>query len=566
MRGRRLRVAMEGWNFCNKAGPQQTPAEAQLDSPRWADCADLQCPDGAAAANTTGCTVRNLVTDEDNWLRFGDGFPAASAAAYENASNPDDYAMQKEHYLASLCEVVEEDDQQQLPWHFWMIMLKNGNFNPGWGFCPHTATHNDAQAVDGQGRYGHGRERQNTRFRGDYTKARLSTVSGTAERLSYVMPARSFRSRRASCLRTSGGCAPGPWAPNEFPCFGPGCMNQPIVQHQWSEPQHGCQPNGSTNSTVIGIKGGFSGTYDITHPDSHRAGSDGDDMSFFSVEWEKDPDSGSWTFRHQLDVSTKYPWLMLYLRADATSGVSGGKPWDSRGLMRKVPVSPDFRVRLTLNVTRGGGSKSQFYLIDLGGCWKNDGRACDGNVTTDVTRYAEMIINPEVSAWCSRWTLHMCPPYHTFVNGTQVHRSDIERYPYSAYHYYCGPSNARHAEQPFGGCDPFSNPQPQELMQLVPHPEWAPHGFPSTAGEGWIGDPRTWELDAGALSARLNYYQAGGSDPECLCDPGSPPAKRVWPSLDVGTEIFISPSAQTAEWTLSDFDVLVPPDSLIAIH
>lgn len=43
-------------------------------------------------------------------------------------------------------------------------------------------------------------------------------------------------------------------------------------------------------------------------------------------------------------------------------------------------------------------------------------------------------------------------------------------------------------------------------------------------------------------------------------DPGTEPAKRVWSSLNVGTEIYVSRSGETAEWTVSDFDVLVPQD------
>lgn len=40
-------------------------------------------------------------------------------------------------------------------------------------------------------------------------------------------------------------------------------------------------------------------------------------------------------------------------------------------------------------------------------------------------------------------------------------------------------------------------------------------------------------------------------------DPGSTPARRIWTSLDVGTEIFVSDQDQVAEWTLSDFDVIL---------
>ena len=40
-------------------------------------------------------------------------------------------------------------------------------------------------------------------------------------------------------------------------------------------------------------------------------------------------------------------------------------------------------------------------------------------------------------------------------------------------------------------------------------------------------------------------------------DPGTPAAKRVWTSIDTGTEIFVSDKDEVAEWTLSDFDVIL---------
>ncbi|KAJ0110905.1 hypothetical protein Patl1_00787 [Pistacia atlantica] len=73
----------------------------------------------------------------------------------------------------------------------------------------------------------------------------------------------------------------------------------------------------------------------------------------------------------------------------------------TRLVVLQLPESPNFKVKLTLDIKSGGGPQSQFYLSDIGSCWKNDGRACDGDVLTDVTRYSEMIINPETQAWCS---------------------------------------------------------------------------------------------------------------------------------------------------------------------
>lgn len=40
-------------------------------------------------------------------------------------------------------------------------------------------------------------------------------------------------------------------------------------------------------------------------------------------------------------------------------------------------------------------------------------------------------------------------------------------------------------------------------------------------------------------------------------DPGTAPFERHWPSIDLGTEIYISDN-QVAEWSVSDFDIIVP--------
>lgn len=164
-------------------------------------------------------------------------------------------------------------------------------------------------------------------------------------------------------------------------------------------------------------------------------------------------------------------------------------------------------MKLTLDIKKGGGSKSQFYLLDMGSCWKNNGAPCDGDVVTDVTRYSEMIINPETPAWCSPTGLGNCPPFHITPDNRKIFRNDTVNFPYSAYHYYCAPGNAQHLEQPVSTCDPYSNPQAQEIVQLLPHPIWGEYGYPIKKGDGWVGDARTWELDVGGLSSRLYFYQ-----------------------------------------------------------
>ncbi|KAL5774201.1 hypothetical protein ACOSP7_011758 [Xanthoceras sorbifolium] len=254
---------------------------------------------------------------------------------------------------------------------------------------------------------------------------------------------------------------------------------------------------------------------------------------------KKEVGKGSWIFHHVLRTTTRYPCLMLYLRSDATHGVSGGYHYPTRGMSKIIPESPNFKVRFSLNVIKGGGPNSQFYLMDMGSCWKNNGQPCNDNVTSDVTRYSEMIINPNITSWCHPDHLGVCPPYHSFPNGT------------------------RYLEFPYTLSDPYSNPQPREIMQILPHPVWGEYGYPTTPGQGWIGDPRTWELHVGRLSQSLYFYQ--GENDSCslinigICDSCSctPPVRRKWMSIDLGTEIFKDPD-QVAEWTVSDFNILVP--------
>ncbi|KAE8667558.1 agamous-like MADS-box protein AGL12-like [Hibiscus syriacus] len=467
MKNPNVRVGLEAWNFCNEVGFEAP----NMGSPRHADCADIYCSSTAAhlggglVNNGSQCGVLHKVNGTDNSLGAGDKFPTAG---FESSADPDLFAKEKELYLGSLCEVQESPN----PWQFWMIMVKNGNFDKNTTPCPENG-----------------------------------------QKVSKIVTDR------------------------KFPCFGEGCMNQPVVYHNYSILE-------SFGSQKVYLTGEFSGTYDL---DANLVEDVGNN-SFFSVSWKKNISTGSWIFSHRLSTSTKYPWLMLYLRADATKGFNGGYHYNGCGMLKKLPESPNFVVRLTLDVKHGGGPNSQFYLLDIGSCWKNNGEPCDGDVLTDVTRYSEMIINPATTSWCRPDNLVSCPPYHISPTGEIIHRNETTRFPYSAYHLYCSPGNAKYLEKPYDICDPYSNPQSQELVQIIPHSEWAVHGYPKKQGDGWIGDARTWELDVGALSSRLYFYQ----------DPETKPARRVWSSINVGTEIYVSRARETAEWTVSDFDVLVP--------
>ncbi|WCJ32350.1 hypothetical protein M5689_013779 [Euphorbia peplus] len=331
----------------------------------------------------------------------------------------------------------------------------------------------------------------------------------------------------AQCPRDGHKSIPFPPEPR-FPCFGKGCMNMPLIYHNYTK---------LVQDDLL--KGSFYGTWDL----GKKLGSD--NTSYFNVTWDKKIGKGSWNFHYLLKSSPNYPWLMLYLRSDATRGFSGGYHYLTRGMSRIIPKSPNFKVKFRLDIKQGGGKNCQFYLMDIGSCWKNNGKPCDGDTTTDVTRYSEMILNPETEARC-KTDLKSCPPYHTFSNGTRVHRTDKLRFPYDAYHVWCAPGNAQNLEEPINLCDPYSNPQPQEILQILPHPVWGEYGYPTQKGQGWVGDPTNWELDVGRLSQNLYFYQ----------EPGTKPIERHWPSINLGTEIYMG-NDSVAEWTVSGFDILV---------
>lgn len=121
----------------------------------------------------------------------------------------------------------------------------------------------------------------------------------------------------------------GPFGPSsQFPCFGKGCMNQPLIYHNYTTLQ------GTT------LKGSFYGTWDLKAGLSQESANM--DTSFYSVTWQKELGKGSWIFHNVLRTSTKYPWLMLYLRSDATSGFSGGYHYQTRGMSKIVSKNINF--------------------------------------------------------------------------------------------------------------------------------------------------------------------------------------------------------------------------------
>lgn len=194
--------------------------------------------------------------DSDNRLRAGDSFPIGEFKSY---TDPDAYAVEKELYLGSLCTPPDSPDS----WYFWMIMLKNGNFDKNTTLCPENG-----------------------------------------KKVAKIVTGRSF------------------------PCFGEGCMNQPLMFHNKSKLV-------SSVDGKVSMVGGFYGTYDLDADLSGGAGGN----SFFSASWGKNLSTGSWILSQKLTTSSKYPWLMLYLRADAAKGFNGGYHYNGRGIMKMVRLS-----------------------------------------------------------------------------------------------------------------------------------------------------------------------------------------------------------------------------------
>jgi hypothetical protein len=521
-------VSWEGWNFCNSGvNPSNYSAGP---SPRMADC--LPAPGAPAGPGPFG----NVVTDADNALMVGQPFPLPNFTAPGDQAG---YAIVKEQYLGALCaRPAAPSAPSALPWSYWTVMFKSGNMQTGAGLCAEMGAGGDA-------------------------------VAGSAASIDHARV--GF---------------------NNLP------MNQPWMVHGWTTPGQAVPYNGS------GLIGYFAGTYDgdpawtpsqlaavqaalhnytqawisFRFAELAAAGASGPpppqptpplllaNSSYLATAWYTNVTTGA-TVYYQLVVTTPtYPWLMNYLRSDDVGGGNGGYIWDGRGVMGG-PV-PAYATQLVARLDVLSPGTGMMYLPEISGCWKLDGSPCDGNATTDVTRYACFIVTPTVVAQCSAANQNTCPPYHIrSSDGAVVLRNDTANFPYECYYQHCLPPNAP-PELEGNRCDPYSNPAQQELQQLLPCSEWAIHGFPSSPGEGWAGNASTWTLDVGALGARLYF---SGTEPADLPDRASrgfaplPPAdqlppypgwNRSWISFEIGPEQS-DPGFRLMRWETSAWDVRV---------
>ena len=512
-----LHVMWEGWSFCNQAGnvsafpgaisaplltslaPTATSAwYTPGTSPRFADCLS---PSGTP-----------LVSVSDNLLSFPDPLPGGSPSPLLYDVNW--YAQEKGRALGRLCEQRSAGGDA---YEWWTVMIKNGNLDQSARQCPET-----------------------------------TIVHTTPPRSTTRLPFSPLLHHRGRHLQ---GVDEGVGAATKL-------MNQPLVYQRWTGP-HPQDP-----STMAG---GIIGTFTMTDAsvtqlqrcidaDSFPSPCSGlsRNVSFFSSTWTRTNSSSpsSWLFSHQLVTDASYEWLMVYHRADASGFRNGGYDWIAPGMMTlhelTSDVYPHFHLRLHFNVSLCTSTTAQFYLPEVGGCWKTDGHsACDGDAHTDVTRYVNFIVNPGLlnRGSCSVSQPNRCPPTHTFRNGSVVASTNKTHFPYQCYFFYCAPPGSRVPGTVT--CDAYSNPNPQELVQILPCSEWTQWGFPAP-GQGWVGDARDWSLDAGGLVNTHLYFFRTNTSAAAMAEQ---PTVTRWVSLEVGPEVF--QANQETLFHISAWDIVV---------
>jgi hypothetical protein len=502
MRARESSTALSGWNVCD--GVQQQPEFPVIPATaRLADC----WVDGG-----------NRVTQADNELAFGTPIPGQPATR-----DVELYFRQKELHLAGLCAHPESGSSKS-------------------GF--------------------------------NYSGIAIEFKNGAGgQALQDSCP----------CSGLPSSCAV--W--RKILNFGQ--MNQPLVAHKWSDASGAgffaatwdVQPGwtAAQRRSVLQALTSYTSAWvayreaELTHGTPSRPVAPPllANKSFAFAAWSHR--NGSRVYYSALQTSNAYHSLMNYLRVNDISNVDtgyGGYPWDGFGIMNG-PAPNSARMKVTLRVIESGHGHNQFYLPEIAGCWKLDGSPCNGALATDwpksdITRYLCFIIAPSVTPHCSADDQKFCPPWHIMsADGARVYRNDTERFPYSCYYEHCWAPND--PAVPRDGtevtCDPFSNPNPQEIIAMLPCSEWGVHGFPTQAGEGWTGDARLWNLDVGGLGSRV-FLQGKEPAPGATATTSTvggiarmfPGTNRSWISFEIGPE---SPADHNiVRWEVQDVDVEIP--------
>lgn len=330
--------------------------------------------------------------------------------------------------------------------------------------------------------------------------------------------------------------------------------------------------------------------------------------SYFGMAWETR--EGRRVHRHVLRAGDDLNWLMLYTGPEAAKGLKGGYEWDGRGQYATIPLSTtrnasewqpswgkmppnNFQVVQWTNITLWPGGPG-FYFLNYGACWKDTGVECDGDITTDVTRYLLFQLpsaDADQTKRCGPGAAQraLCPPYHRYRNGTVVTLEDTARFPFRAYHsvstrvrgadgaFHCkhdcwsnpcvcvraltsgAPTRPRN-RPPSSSCPLIAPAQcatdrpsfssrscDQDWVRIEPSPEWAEYGFPDTVSAAMT--PTKWTLDAGAVSAAMSVHFSGNTPP-----------LLAWTTLNMGPEMMGGPGT-VAVWELAESDVLIEAGS-----
>jgi hypothetical protein len=89
-------------------------------------------------------------------------------------------------------------------------------------------------------------------------------------------------------------------------------------------------------------------------------------------------------------------------------------------------------------------------------------------------RYICFIMAPAVTPRCSASNQGSCPPYHIESKSrAKIYSNDTARFPYQCYYMHCFAPNDNSPDAFGHWCDPYSNPAPQELLQLLPCPQFS---------------------------------------------------------------------------------------------
>lgn len=478
------RILLESWNFCNRCG------RACDVGPRWADC-----------VSEAG---EQLVSEAANAA----GLPRAA----QGQPTCDAFAEQKERDLGELCQ--RRDAERNATSFMWSFMLKSGAWN-------------------------------------DTEKGALCGLWCEKEGCSGWSPG-----TRGPALD---------WNDTNYN------MRQATVAHVPSAPDG-----------AGGWSGAFYGTWDprglktpgVVPPDvrvpqilAPQPTPPPAVSSYFGVEWFVR--AGRRIFRHSLVSGDDCPWLMLYSGPEAASGPKGGYPWDGRGIMSVVPRTTlhnastfppsagkrptnSWRLHMWANYSqmRNAGT----YFLNMGACWKDDGRECDGDLSTDVTRYvmfqfhngsvgtaAEKARAERCGPHASQ--LHLCPPSHTYRNGSSVRRGE-PHFPYEAYHSVSTRRPRAKGEQYHCKHDCWSNPQEQDWVRIEPSAAWGELGFPSSVEDGLT--PNYWQLEVGAFATQVAGLFSGAP----------PPPVIRWHTLNSGPELNNARNGSLV-WETSQIDVLL---------